>query len=186
MLGVVDVKYCSNCGKEIIDTFCDSCSCKENNKLTKDMLLKLFAGKNWNKIYNSQWNWSAFFFGFAYYLYRKLWLSGFVILVITILINFLTEYFCIPTLISILIFLVYFSSLAIIFPGIYTYYSNKVVDKMLASNLNYEECQKKCKKSGGTSTFIAITLGSLGVIFFIFYFLLDIIFSLIINLIIGL
>ena len=168
------MSYCPNCGKEMTGNFCSNCVYEKNEKPTREEFLKLYAGKNWDKLYNSQWNWCAFFFCYAYYLYRKLWGPGFIIFGITILINLIIEYFNIPLVISFFILLALFSLSASLFPSIYTYYVNKKVDEMIANNLSYAECQKICKKSGGTSTFIAVTLGTFEVI------------TLIINLLFGL
>ena len=134
---------CPNCGKELNEKFCSNCGYERKDKPTREELLKA---------------------SYAYYLYRKLWLPGFILFGITILINLAINYFNIPSVISILILLALFALSASLFPSIYTYYANKKVDEMLNNNLSNEECQKICKNSGGTSTFIAITLGTFEVI----------------------
>ena len=182
---VVYMKNCPNCGKEITGEFCSNCGYKKSDKPTREELLKLYVGKNWDKLYNSQWNWCAFFFCYAYYLYRKLWGPGFAIFAITILINLAIEYLNIPSAISFFILLAFFALSASLFPSIYTYYANKKVDEMLANNLSYEECQKICKKSGGASTFIAVTLGTFEVITLIIDLLLALFVAFIVYLLTG-
>ena len=83
------MKYCPNCGKEMSGEFCSNCGYPKSNNTTinRDELLNAYASKNANKVYNRSWNWSAFLFAPVYYLYRKMWIEGLILLILNYIVN---------------------------------------------------------------------------------------------------
>ena len=53
------------------------------NGLDPNELLEAYIGKNYNRITGKSFNWSAFFFGSFYVLYRKMYLYGFILMIFT-------------------------------------------------------------------------------------------------------
>lgn len=150
--------FCPNCGKELTGEYCSNCGHKfvnnnENNDVnncSRDELLKAFAGKNAEKIYNRSWNWSAFFFGHVYYLYRKLWLEGALLFVINIIIG---------TVLNNIVSLGINVAVAILFSRLYTNNANKKIDTILSYNLTKEQTILECQRAGGTATWVAAVFG---------------------------
>ncbi len=55
--------------------------------LDPNELLETFIGKNYNRITGKSFNWSAFFFGSFYVLYRKMYLYGLLLMIFTNIIS---------------------------------------------------------------------------------------------------
>ena len=167
--------FCPNCGKELTGEYCSNCGNKftstaENNDVnncTREELLNAYAGKNAEKVYNRSWNWSAFFFGPVYYLYRKLWLEGAILFVINTIFNLLFKD-VINSAISLFISLVITVFVSILFCKFYTNKANKKIDTILSYNLSKEQTILECQRAGGTATWVAAVFGVLyGILFVI-------------------
>ena len=164
------MKYCPNCGKEMSGEFCSNCGYPKSNNTTinRDELLNAYASKNANKVYNRSWNWSAFFFGPVYYLYRKMWVEGIVLWGITIIlivifnlidINFLTLGFNIGFLIA----------QSMLFSKLYINHANKQIDMILFTNPSRDQALLECQRRGGVATWVAAVLGVMyGIVIVVF------------------
>ena len=94
--------YCSKCGSLITnseDKFCKNCGNLLNNEPivtesvnnynnpnnasigmdNEEELVKIFVGKNYEKLKHSKFNFPVFFFGIIYTLYRKMWILSLII-----------------------------------------------------------------------------------------------------------
>lgn len=112
------------------------------NPILNDDLLVAFIGDNYQKFANNIFNWSAFFFGASYFFYRKLYLVGFIVLILT---NIFTN--------SFLGILVLGVVEGIVFYPIYRSWAMQKVDTIRTekASLSHEEQRSICIQTGGTS-----------------------------------
>lgn len=162
--------FCRNCGKEISedDHFCKSCGerliPKPAPKVKEEDFIN-FIGKNSHKYlpkfkkfnidgvdrFSMTWNWSAFFFGFSWMLYRKLYLCFLVAL---------------PTLIGTYFFLIAMPVWGM--TGNYIYYRHakkKILEfKSIHSSSDLSSISNSLRKIGGVKYGWAVVLGILWII----------------------
>ena len=159
--------YCKNCGTKIEEKakFCRNCGQKvkeeklkeekvEKIEITDELLKKEYIGKNYDIIKQKEFSLPAFFLLPYYLFYRKMWLYGFIYLLITILGGvFFIKY----TLILILIIRILFG---IFFNRLYLQIVNKKIDKIKQKNLDMEkeELLNLVKKIGGVSVISVVLL----------------------------
>lgn len=125
------------------------------NSINVDEELKRsYIGKNADKIINghggSVW---LFLFGSAYLFYRKLYLYGFIYLLIVLLLS----YFKLN-----LVVIIGQIVLCFFFYKIYLSHVDKEINKIKkdSPNTSFEELKEKCKKKGGVSyTAVALAMG---------------------------
>lgn len=168
------MNYCPNCGKKVTGNFCTNCGYKKTdnhdtkgNDVNRDELLNVFAGKNADKVYNRNWNWSAFIFGPLYYFYRKLWLEGAILLLINIILNYVV-YDILGSIIYLLLYLAIHIGSSVLFSKLYTNKANKKIDSILAKKMPRENTLLEVQKMGGTAFWVVIIIGTLvGIIFVI-------------------
>lgn len=158
------MEYCPNCGKEITGNFCANCGYKKRdnyetkgNDVNRDELLNAFARKNANKVYNRNWNWSAFIFGPLYYFYRKLWLEGAILLLINIILNYVI-YDILGSIIYLLLYLAIHISSGVLFSKLYANKANKKIDLILTRKMSRERTFLEVQKKGGTLSWLPIII----------------------------
>lgn len=131
------------------------------NSLDDEELVKAFIGNKYENIKNSSFSVPTILFGIFYLFYRKMYLYGFLMLLLGPF-----------AFIGIIIF-------AIKFKDIYMKFVNKKINKIKLNNFNksYEEIKNICSKKGGTSlgmmflcSFIVLLI--LIIFFMIIYFIL--------------
>lgn len=131
------------------------------NKPKRLRMPQIFIGKNYNKLLYRKFSFSGFFFGGLYYMYRKMYLIGILLYVLTMcIILFLPSYM--NTTYGVVI-VAGFSLLLCITVGfitnkLYISYAKKKLNKIRALNKSYEESAKLCKKQGGTNLPFAFIL----------------------------
>lgn len=122
------------------------------NPFSSDQFLSIFIGPNCDKFANNVFSLPAFFFGPCYFFYRKLYLVGFFLMILTYI--FLGN--------SLLAILVAGVIEGIIFYPIYRSWAVQTVSSIREENANLPEQQQKelCRQAGGTSVVgIFICLG---------------------------
>lgn len=169
--------YCIRCGKKIEDQskFCKYCGTKIDNTheaqyqynlqysdITEESLEKAYIGSNYEQIKNEKFSIPAFFLGFYYMLYRKMWLLAFLYFAVTITVGILSIYNILyaPLLSLFLIIIV-----SINFNKIYIHTVSKRVDKIKKVNnqKTNQELVEICKKKGGVSV-IAVVISIIMII----------------------
>ena len=119
-----------------------------NNYSNDDELLKEFIGKNYDKITTRKFSFSGLFFSFGYMFYRKMFLYGFVLSVIElIIVNF------VPATISSIITLVIMVLCGLFVNKLYVGYAKKKIEKIKLENRNkdFSSLKTLCMMNGGTS-----------------------------------
>lgn len=127
-----------------------------NNSNNDEELLKAYIGKNYEKITNNKFNFSAFFFNAFYLCYRKMALLG--ILVFTI--NAILCFFVNP-----LLSIVFNIVIGATFNKLYLKKAGKKINKIKSDNLNAtgDTLIALCTDKGGVSI-VRIILGSFVII----------------------
>lgn len=162
--------FCGKCGSQVESnqTYCASCGnpLSNNNNVQENIsyhqeqgsldekLLEDYIGNNYNKITSEKFSFSAFFLSSAYLLYRKLYLYGILLMVVS---NILLK--IIGNMSNILIF-IFIIVLGINFNKWYVEYAKKQVTKIKNQNQSatYEVLKQKCKTAGGTNIGIALLI----------------------------
>ena len=111
--------------------------------------LKAYVGNNYVKIKKSSFSFPTFFFGPIYMFYRKLYMVGFIWVLLSI--------------VAIIFFELYFIAMiimAILFRNIYFAHALKKVEiiKRRLTGLDHETIIKECKKSGGPNIMVPIII----------------------------
>ena len=122
------------------------------NPFSSDQFLSIFIGPNCDKFANNVFSLPAFFFGPCYFFYRKLYLVGFFLMILT--------YIFLGT--SLFAILVAGVIEGIIFYPIYRSWAVQTVSSIREENASLPEQQQKelCRQAGGTSVVgIFICLG---------------------------
>ena len=122
------------------------------NPFSSDQFLSIFIGPNCDKFANNVFSLPAFFFGPCYFFYRKLYLVGFFLMILTYI--FLGN--------SLFAILVAGVIEGIIFYPIYRSWAVQTVSSIREENASLPEQQQKelCRQTGGTSVVgIFICLG---------------------------
>lgn len=122
------------------------------NPFSSDQFLSIFIGPNCDKFANNVFSLPAFFFGPCYFFYRKLYLVGFFLMILTYI--FLGN--------SLFAILVAGVIEGIIFYPIYRSWAVQTVSSIREENASLPEQQQKelCRQAGGTSVVgIFICLG---------------------------
>lgn len=114
-----------------------------------------YIGKNYDKIKNNKFNFSAWFFSFFYILYRKMYIQGSLLFLGISGLSFFLSSEVSTILVSALLILIGF-----MFNGIYMNYVKKQVNLIRKNNPNCSEEKliDICKSKGGTNIFIAIAI----------------------------
>lgn len=136
------------------------------NPILSDDLLVSFIGENYQKFANNFFNWSAFFFGASYFFYRKLYLVGFIILILT---NIFTN-----SLIGILVLGVVEG---FVFYPIYRSWAMQKIDTIRTekASLSHEEQRSFCIQAGGTSIPSIIMCFGINIVISLISFLISLI-----------
>ena len=133
------------------------------NKYNETDYLYAYIGKNAEKIIGGKWSWCTFFFNYAYFLYRKMWLLGiFSFIITTLLLTFLN-------IIGMIIILIGTIILAILFKKIYVNHAKKEIIKIKNKNpnSNEDEIYRMCSDKGGTALWAVIIYFVLMIIFIV-------------------
>ncbi len=159
------MNFCPNCGTSLQggESFCGICGTKlsvgKNNIVQNqggyqnyeninndDAFIDAYIGKNINIIKNNSFSTNVFFFGSIYIFYRKMWLLGFLWLVISIIIGLFIPF---SSIIQLAINIV----IALQFKKIYLNHVREKVKKIKSENpgKSKEELLMICSKKGGTT-----------------------------------
>ena len=139
------------------------------NGLDPNELLEAYIGKNYNKITGKSFNWSAFFFGSLYVLYRKMYLYGFILMIFTNVISIFSlnvanidMRISNPALVLgalLAVNLIIGLGVALTFNSMYlNYCMGKINDIREQYKNDKEKIIDSCKKKGGTNLLVAIIL----------------------------
>lgn len=142
-----------------------------NDDLYKeDMLIDAYIGKKADRLKNGGFSWCTFLFGTYYVLYRKMWIFGIILWVMSIVIRTVTRKLKWLDFIINLIIGMFAASL---FKEKYLSHVTKKVKEIKEKNANktHEELMAICKKKGGTTILpILLILGliaaSVGISFY--------------------
>ena len=150
--------YCSKCGSQIIDSndkFCKNCGNPVNvnvevvnNASTDDEeLLRIFVGKNYDKLKYQKFNLCMFFFGICYTLYRKMWLLSLIMYGISMAVNIILPELSFIAMLGVNIYL------AIKWKDIYIKHCRDKIEELKQTNpnLNKEQFIALLAKKGGTT-----------------------------------
>lgn len=162
-------KFCPHCGADILEeqqhynyiptnntentnnTHEDQYKYSQAYSNTEENSLKAYIGKNYEQLKQPRFSFPAFFLGGYYLIYRKIYLYGFLLLLLNISILFLPE----------LIFILFFVNIIVAtnFNKLYYSFATKKVDNLKRKNENKStrELVELCKQKGGTSIGMAIT-----------------------------
>lgn len=133
-----------------------------NNSYSDEELLRAFIGNNFEKVATNRFNFSAFFFSSFYFLYRKMYLVGIILVILSAVVSyFFKSTFIIGILISII------SGFA--FNSLYLNFVSKKIERIKATSTT-EDIKAVCTRKGGTSILLAI-LVFIGYIIFATIFL---------------
>ena len=126
--------------------------------MDNDKLLKTFIGKNYPKILYNKVSIPGFFFGSYYFLYRKMYLMGFILFLLDKLL--ILSLFYINFIFVIIIKLILSIFILIYFNKIYLSFSKKSISKIQKKykEIPEEDILEICKSSGGTSKALVIAL----------------------------
>lgn len=112
-------------------------------------LLKVFIGKNYDKITTKKLNFAALFFTTLYMFYRKMFLYGILLFIISfIVLNVIKIQFIAYTINLILAVI-----LGFLFNKVYLYYAKNKIEKIKLQNTekSYDEIKEICFSKGGTN-----------------------------------
>lgn len=114
--------------------------------------LKAYVGNNYEKIKKSSFSFPTFFLGPIYMFYRKLYIVGFIWILLSAIATMFFELYFIAIII-----------MAILFRNIYFAHALKKVEaiKRKLIGLDHETIIKECKKSGGTNIMVPIIISIL-------------------------
>lgn len=117
---------------------------------TEENLMKEYIGMNYEQLKFNRFSFPAFFFGGYYLIYRKMYLYGFLLLVLNFIILCIPALFFVPLLINII--------LATNFNKLYRNFAAKKIEKIKEKNQtsSSNELIQKCKRKGGTNIAIVI------------------------------
>lgn len=139
------------------------------NGLDPNELLEAYIGKNYNKITGKSFNWSAFFFGSLYVLYRKMYLYGFILMIFTnVIAIFSLNATNIDMRVSnpilvlgalLAVNLIIGLGVALTFNSMYLNYSMGKINNIKDRHKNdKEKILSDCKFEGGTSLILALII----------------------------
>lgn len=138
-------------------------------KSSDEILLENFIGNNAFKILTKKFSFPAFFLGPMYMLYRKLYLYGFALWILNVILaHFLpTYYMYINFGVSVV--------LALVFNKIYLNHAHEEISKLkrLNAGLSFDALVSECRRKGGTNIWVTIIFG----IIFLAYYGLTLFFS---------
>jgi len=119
-----------------------------NQEYDKDLIIS-FMGLNYDKLINSKFSWSTFFFGYIYFLYRKMFIYGIILYVVELILLF-TNLFIFSFLLRLL--------LAVLFPQIYSNFVGNKIKMIITNNPNKtkDELKQICSKTGDTSILMVV------------------------------
>lgn len=129
---------------------------KVEYEIDDSYLIDSYISKNVDKFKDDNVSFHVFLFGVPYLFYRKMWLLGFIILIIENIIN-ITPYAIVYPYFHFLMQVV----ISIEFKKIYLKHVKKQVNKIKEKNLDksMEELTNICKEKGGTSIISVVVLG---------------------------
>ena len=127
----------------------------DNDLYKEDMLINAYIGKNAYKLKNGGFSWCSLFFGFYYFIYRKMWNFALLIWLLGILTTILFKHLM---LVEIIIDLIIRIILSCTFKEKYLLHVTKKVKRIKETNQNrnHEELITICKTTGGTATIVTI------------------------------
>ncbi len=153
--------YCNKCGKKLIDgtKFCTNCGTKLKNghedqfnysynyNSSDDDYKKAYIGNNYDKIKDGKFSIPAFIFGGYYFLYRKLWLYAFILIITNFVITFFIKEY------SSVIIIVLYILVGIKFNSFYLQKVDQNIEKIKQQNIDKtsNELLNECRKKGGVS-----------------------------------
>lgn len=110
-----------------------------------DELLKIFIGKNYEKLTTSPFNFPSFFFGSAYMCYRKMFLYAIILYLIRLVILYFVNNF--------LLNIAFYIVLGFLMNKIYVFYAKNQIKKIKNQNQqkDFNEIKGICSVKGGTS-----------------------------------
>ena len=120
---------------------------KSNTNTEDDELLKIFIGKNYEKIIKNKFNFAFFFLQFVYLFYRKMYLLGFVFFFI----NFLVFDYVKNKTVAYILIITFLIVMGFLINKIYLNKAKRKIEKIKKDNDNIETIKKVCLKKGGTS-----------------------------------
>ncbi len=122
-----------------------------NNSIVNsdEELLKAFVGNNYEIISRRKFNFAAFFFGFLYMFYRKMFLHGLLTATVLIIIVNLIDNTIIQGELDIALFIF----IGLITNKMYLNYANKKISRIKSTNnqKSIDELKEICSKTGRTS-----------------------------------
>ena len=116
-----------------------------DNLSSDDELLKAFIGNNYEKITTRPFNFAGFFFTTFYMFYRKMFLYGLLIFLISFaILNFINNF---------IVTIVFCILIGFLVNKIYLYYAHKQISKIKVKNSDKDlnELKNICARKGGTS-----------------------------------
>ena len=128
-----------------------------NNSFKEEDWLKVYIGKNYDKIHYKKWSWPAFLFGLIYLIYRKLWKYAGLYMIIMLCVSLISNVLNLPILLTIG-GLILSSISGIKFNEIYVKYAKEHIRKLHEANpiMSQEEFSGLVASKGGTN--LAVTL----------------------------
>lgn len=145
--------YCECCGR-LIDNEGNLLGIDDKNK---ELLIDTFIGKNFEKIRNKKFSFSAFLFGYFYLAYRKMYLYAFLVFFFESLFIPLFSFslfFNVRNVLRITLLLFFRIFLAIKFSNIYLKFVQNKIDFYEKKYNHYlDNILLVCNKKGGTNIF---------------------------------
>lgn len=114
-----------------------------NNAFEDNELLKAFIGNNYEKLTTRKFNFSGFLFSSLYIFYRKMFVLG---LIIELVSSIISNFYPVAALLFAIV-------VGLTVNNMYLKYANKEIKKIKATNpgKSFEELKTICSKKGGTS-----------------------------------
>jgi len=115
------------------------------NSTDDEELLKIFIGKNYEKIKNKPFNFAGFFFTTFYMFYRKMFMYAIILFLINLVVLNVIDNFIITFAFNILV--------GLFVNKFYLYYAKKKINKIKIKNSQKDinELKSLCSSKGGTS-----------------------------------
>lgn len=161
-------KFCPHCGANILEeqqhynyiptdhleksnTHEDQYKYSQAYSSTEESLVKAYIGNNYAQLKQNRFSFPAFFFSGYYLIYRKMYLYGFLLLLINMSILLIPELIFVLFIVNIIV--------ATNFNKLYYSFATKKVNNLKQKNENKSttDLLQLCKQKGGTNIGMAIT-----------------------------